>query len=77
MNIDHLYVVDTDSGTFFRSSSAYLMDFRKLDDQELVDFVHGTDSDRSELGERYGTSIQWLVDTYRPSVYNPGDTDNG
>ena len=63
MNIDHLTVVDTTSGTYFPASSAYLLDLRKLSDQELEDFNEGTDSDRSKLGERHGASIQHIIDT--------------
>lgn len=61
MNIDHLSIADVDTGTFFPASSAYLLDLRKLSDQELDDFNDGTDSDRNALTERYGVSLQQIL----------------
>lgn len=57
MNIDHLVIVDTDSGTYFPVSAACLLDLRQLTDSQLDDFSDGCDSDRNELAQAHGTSL--------------------
>jgi len=52
------YILDTVSGTFFSASNAVIIDLDKLSEGEIETFENGSDSDRRELGETYGTYVE-------------------
>jgi hypothetical protein len=60
MHIDHFVTLDLQSGTYFPTKNTYLLDLRRLGDQELEDFTEGTDSDRREIAERHGIDLETL-----------------
>jgi hypothetical protein len=60
MALENFLTVDLQSGTFFTAKYTYLLDTRRLSEQELDDFCEGTDSDRREIAERYGIDLETL-----------------
>jgi hypothetical protein len=54
----YFVVVDCCSGTFFGADNAFLLDTRKLSEDELDILNNGTDDERSSLAERLGMDME-------------------
>ena len=52
------YILDTVSGTFYSASGAVMVNLDNLSEEEIETFENGSDSDRRELGETYGTYVE-------------------
>lgn len=57
-DLSYHVVLDLESGTFFGADCAYLIDTRAVPPDELEVFNEGSDSDRREIAERYGTDLE-------------------
>ena len=62
MKLDYHVILDLQSGTFFGADNAYIIDTRNIPDLEA--FNEGTDSDRREIAEQFGTDLEnWTPPT--------------
>lgn len=62
MKLDYHVILDLQSGTFFGANNAYIIDTRNIPDLEA--FNEGTDSDRREIAEQFGTDLEnWTPPT--------------
>ena len=59
MNIDHLNIVCTDSGTIIPASAAIIVDFRDLDDEQQEIFNNGSDNEIVDLALELGKPIKY------------------
>lgn len=58
MSLDYHVVLDLSSGIFFGANEAFVIDTRQIPPDELEVFNEGSDSDRREIGEQYGTDLE-------------------
>jgi hypothetical protein len=56
--LDHFVIVDCASGTFFGADNAFLLDTRKLSEDELDILNNGTDDQRGSLAEQLGIDME-------------------
>jgi hypothetical protein len=75
-NLDYFIVADLDSGTFFGAKGAVILDTRWLSPEELEQLNEGSDSERFDVVDHYGTYLDVLLDP--STIESPGDqTDDG
>lgn len=59
-DLAYFVVIDRTSGTFFDADNAFLLDTRKLSDDELDTLNNGTDDERGALAERLGVGMKTI-----------------
>jgi hypothetical protein len=70
-DLSHFIVADLDSGTFFSAKGAVILDTRWLSPEELGRLNEGSDSERFDVLDHYGTYLDVLLDP--STIENPGN----
>jgi hypothetical protein len=65
--LDYFVIVDCASGTFFGADNAFLLDTRKLSEDELDILNNGTDDERGSLAEQLGIDMEEI------DIFDPAD----
>lgn len=65
LDADRLTVVSTD-GSYFRASTAYLVDLSTMLDDEVIDFQDGTDRERSDFAVTRGIPLADVLNGEEP-----------
>lgn len=61
MDLSYHVLIDCTSGTFFGADTAYLVNTRSLNPEELDTLNEGSDSERCELAESSGQDLEVLM----------------